>query len=162
MGWIALKIFTPRGRVAWGVSHQHAFYLQNLQPPTLVYTKEIWIQNVGRAPVSDVEVIFAATPDHFDIWPQRNFTTTQNPNGNLVIKVDSLNKREYFTISMLQTAVETPLVTNVRWTGGVGKQRAMAPQQVYPKSVLIAVQLVILFGVFSMLYFLLRILSASI
>jgi hypothetical protein len=86
IGWAAVRIFLPRGRVAWGVSHQHAFLLQNLQPPTLVYTKEIWIQNVGRAPVENVEIVFAATPTHFDIWPQRNFSSAQNQTAILWLR----------------------------------------------------------------------------
>lgn len=156
VGGILIRIFTPRGKLAWGVSHQHAFYLQHLQPPTLVYTKELWIQNVGRASVENIEVILASPPNHFDIWPQRNFTRTQNPNGNLIITVDSLSRGEYFTLSMFNITLDTPPVTNVRWSGGVGQQRPMAPQQVLkPWQRRLGLALV-LFGVFSLLYFLVR------
>jgi hypothetical protein len=97
----------------------------------LVYVKEIWVQNIGRAPAENVEVILAFAPNHFDIWPQRHFTNAANPNGNFVIKVDNLNRNEHFAISMLQVGGETPLVTNVRWSGGVGQKRPMAPQQAF-------------------------------
>jgi hypothetical protein len=154
-GWIIVRLFLPRGKIAWGVSHQHAFLLQKPQPG-MVYTKQIWVQNIGRAPVQNIEMVFAAPPNHFDIWPQRHFTTAQNPNGNLIVGVDNLNPREYFTISMLQVGIDTPLVTNVRWNGGVGRQRQMAPQQVLPRWVQVTILGVLAFGVFSILYFLIR------
>ena len=113
-------------------------------------------QNVGRASVENIEVILASPPNHFDIWPQRNFTRTQNPNGNLIITVDSLSRGEYFTLSMFNITLDTPPVTNVRWSGGVGQQRPMAPQQVLkPWQRRLGLALV-LFGVFSLLYFLVR------
>jgi hypothetical protein len=156
IGWLILLIISPRGKVAWGVSHQHAFFLQNNQPPIMVYTKEIWVQNIGRAPVQHVEVILAATPTHFDIWPQRKFAHTTNPSGNFVISVDDLNRREYFTISMLQVSSETPMVTNVRWSGGVGQLRPMSPQQAYSRWVIVLVRSLLAFAIFSIIYFLFR------
>jgi hypothetical protein len=113
IGWFLLWLFTPRGKITWSVSHQHAFGLHSLQPPTVVYTREIWIQNVGRAIVEDVEVILNFAPSNFDIWPRRQFTTEITPNGNLVLKFDHLNRREYFTISLFHMAVFPPDITNV-------------------------------------------------
>ena len=153
IGWLLIRFFTPRGKLAWGVSHQHAFLLQNPQPGTLVYTKQLWIQNVGRAPVQGIEVILASSPNHFDIWPQRHFTTAQNPSGNLVINVDNLSRREHFTVSMLNVGVDTPPVTNVRWNGGVGRERLMAPGQVFKSWQRRLAESLTLMGTFSVLYF---------
>jgi hypothetical protein len=63
---------------------------------------------------------------------------------------------------MLQTAMDTPLVTNVRWNGGQAQQRPMAPQQVYSKWLTAAVRIVLLFGVFSFFYFMVRFVSSLI
>jgi hypothetical protein len=155
LSWLFVSVFS-RGKVAWGFSHQHTFFLQNNQPPILVYIKEIWVQNIGRAPVENVEVVLAAPPNHFDIWPQRNYTNTTNPGGNFVIKIDGLNRNEYFAISMLQVGAETPLVTNVRWSGGVGQKLPMAPQRAFPRWVVHALRGLLLFALFSIVYFLSR------
>jgi hypothetical protein len=155
IGWVIIRIFTPRGKLAWGVSHQHVFLLNNPQP-SLVYIKELWIQNIGRAPVQGIEVVLAAPPHHFDIWPQRNFNNLQNPSGNFVINVDNLNRREYFTVSMLNVAAETSVVTNVRWNGGIGRQLPMAPQQAFSRRRIRLLGSLMLFGVFSLLYFMAR------
>lgn len=160
LGWLGLRVILPRAKIAWGISHQHAFLLQNVQQPTLVYTGEIWVQNVGRARAEGIEIILAAAPNHFDVWPQRNFSTVTNPNGNLIIKFDDFNRREYVTISMFQPAVQLPLVTNVRWSGGMGKQVPMGPHQLHPAWLLNTVRAIVVFGLFSILYFLFRILTA--
>jgi hypothetical protein len=118
----------------------------------MVCTREIWVQNVGRALAEDIEVVFATKPAHFNIWWQRSYLTHTNPDGSYLIKVENLNRREWFTISMLQTVVVPPLVTNVRWAGGVSEQRPMQPSEVLPRWKQIALQAVLLFGVFSILF----------
>jgi hypothetical protein len=159
-------LLIPRAKVAWGVSHQRAFAVppqparpaqdgqpeQAAQPGLMVYTREIWVQNVGRALAEGIEVVFATTPAHFNIWPQRSYLTHANPDGNYVIKVENLNRREWFTISMLQTVVEPPIVTNVRWAGGIAEQRPMQPTEILPRWKSVALQAVLLIGVFSILF----------
>jgi hypothetical protein len=123
----------------------------------LVYTKEIWVQNVGRVLAEDVEVILPAKPMHFDVWPQRHFSELVNPDDSLTIKFDNLNSREWVTISIFQTNVEPSNVANVRWRGGVGKKVPMGPQQIFPSWYLSILRAILLFGVFSFFYFMSRI-----
>src|SRR5579884_312095 len=122
IGWIAIRIYSGKPKVAWAFSHQHAFFLKSLNPPLLAYTKEIWVQNV--------------------------------------VKVDHLNPKEYITLSIFQTGSESLSVANVRWHGGVGKRRPMGPQQIFPRWWNVVVQGFILFGFFSLVYFLIRIFGA--
>jgi hypothetical protein len=156
LSWIVLRILTPRARIAWGISHQHAFLLQNLQSQTIVYTREIWIQNIGRARAEGLEVILNAAPNHFDVWPQRHFAQLTNPNGNLIIKFDDLNRREHVTISMFQPMIQLPLVTNVRWSGGQGMQLPMAPQRVWPNWFIRVLFALLILGAFTILYVIVR------
>jgi hypothetical protein len=156
VGWVLVRMFTLRGRVAWAVSHQHAFNLQNLTPPTLVHTREMWVQNVGRARVDSVEVVLNFAPGYYDIWPQRQFSTQTTPNNNFVLTFDNLNPREFFTISLFQITNQPPMTTNVRWSGGVGEQRQMAPQQVVSRARLNILGFLILMGFFAIFYFVVR------
>lgn len=157
IGWLALRIFTGRARIAWAFSHQHAFYLQNTNPPVLAYTKEIWVQNVGRVLAENIEVILPAKPPHFDVWPQRHFSELPNPDGSLTLKFDNLNSREHVAISIFQTHTEPSNIANVRWCGGVGKKVPMGPQQIWPRWYLSILRTVLLFGFFSFFYFVSRI-----
>jgi len=114
------------------------------------------VQNVGRATVEDVELLLNFPPGHFDIWPQRQFTQEVTPNNNLILKFDNLNPREHFTVSVFQVTTQPPLMTNLRWRGGVGRQRLMAPQQVLPPWFLNLIRFVFLIGVFAVFYLLVR------
>lgn len=180
------RFLTPKGKVAWSVSHQSTFFWRPQPTPAqpaapaqptapaqpaahvpaqnarvvLVYTRDIWIQNVGRAVVTDVEVVLNYDPQHFEIWPQRNFATTTNPRGNYIIKLDSLNPGEWMVVSLLNVDAEIPIVTNVRWEGGQAKERPMAPQQVLPKWARALVAALLLVGVFSLIYFAFRIIQS--
>jgi len=156
LGWIGVRTYTGRSKIAWAFSHQHAFNLQNLTPPVLAYTNEIWVQNVGRVVAEEVEIILGAKPQHYDVWPQRHFSELFNPDGSLVIKLDHLNSREHVTISMFQTATQPPMLTNVRWKGGVGKRVPMGPRQIFPRWFSLFLQCLILLGFFSFWYFLFR------
>jgi hypothetical protein len=138
---------------------EHAFGLQHLQPPTIVYTRELWVQNIGRARAEGVEVVLAAAPNHFDVWPQRHFECLNNPNGNLIIRFDDLNRREHVTISMFQTAGVPPMVTNVRWRGGQGTKMQMAPQRVLPPWFLRSLLVLLIIGVFAVIYLFVRLIQ---
>lgn len=179
------RIIAPRGRLKWGVSHQFAFAFpvtpqragQNEQtekgggpgsekqevapvepaPRTmLVRTREIWFQNIGRAPVTGIEVVLNYPPQHYEIWPQREYDQAVNPAGRLILKVRTLAFREQFTISMLDAQMDLPEVLNVRWDKGLGIQVPMGPQQIHPRWVLESVRLFLIFGGFSAIYWVVR------
>jgi hypothetical protein len=156
IGWIVLRIFTPRANVAWAFSHQHCFLLQNINPSLLAFTKEIWVQNIGRVLAEEVEVVLPARPPHFDIWPQRHYVELPNPDGSLVIKFDHLNRREAVTISIFQTGNAFPDAVNVRWLGGVGRQLPMGPMRIWPRWILRLFATLMLIGVFAVFYFIVR------
>jgi hypothetical protein len=156
VGWGILRVVQGKSRIVWAVSHQHAFNLTNANPPGIAYTNEIWVQNVGRVMAEDVEVILAYRPQHFDVWPQRHFVDLANPDQSITIRFDNLNRREYVTISLIQGATQPPMVTNVRWRGGVGQQVPMARQQIFPLWVRSITLLLITLGFFSFWYFLIR------
>lgn len=157
VGWIIIRVYIGQGKIAWAFSHQHAFYLSHLNPPVLAYTKEIWIQNIGRSIAEDVEIVFVFRPEHFEVWPQRHYEVLTNPENNLTIKMDTLNSREFVTISLFQTAMEPPVVTSVRWCGGQGKLVQMGPQQIRPRWFIMLLTALLLLGFFSFWYFLFRI-----
>ena len=156
LGWLTLRIFTGRARVAWAFSHQHVFYLNSLDPPILAYTREIWVQNVGKAIAEDVEIIFPSKPPHFEVWPKRSYSEINCPDGGFVIKLDNLNTREHLTISIFQAHTSPADFINIRWKGGVGKQIPMGPQQLFPRWFQLTVVTLLYIGVFSSLYFISR------
>ncbi|MGA9602538.1 MAG: hypothetical protein WBQ82_00320 [Methyloceanibacter sp.] len=151
-----------RGRLGWSISHQHNF-LVPIQPPQgaaklaqpalqTVYTRDIWVQNVGRGSITNIELVLNYPPQHYEIWPQREFQVVMNPDGRMVIKVASLGAREFFTVVMLSVAHELPLVTNVRSSDGVARAVTMGPQQIFSRPFVQLLRLMLFLGIAAAVY----------
>jgi hypothetical protein len=49
------------------------------------YTRDIagyiWVQNTGRGLITNIEVVLNYPPQHYEIWPQREYQVETNPMG---------------------------------------------------------------------------------
>ena len=170
----AERRFAPRGRLIWSVPHQHVFVVpprpQSPVPtppaaspgggpvpaipqPLVVRTRDVWIQNFGRATVREIEIVLNWAPEHFEIWPQRDFTRSENPDHKLIIRVNSLGHREFFVISMFGAGGELPAVINVRSADGVAREVGTHVERNWPRWLLLAMLGLMFFGIFSIVYF---------
>jgi len=160
VGTLVGRMLIARSRIVWGVSHGFVFQVKRdpAQPATMFYTMTVVVQNVGRAPATEVEVHFNFTPEHFQIWPTLVYDMVTNPEGRFTIKIGNLGKREYFTLELLSTNA-LPEVLRVRSPNGDAKKVPMAPRQVFPAWVnrsLFALLILGLFSIVQNLFFLLR------
>lgn len=131
---LVARAFTARGKLLWSVSHQHIYSMPRLDDEGRfpVRTQQIWFRNAGRASIEAIEIILNWQPQHFEIWNPRQFSTTTLPDGRLVISLPNLSGQEGFTLSLIDTFNDLPMVLNVRWKGGMGKNIPMMPQRVWP------------------------------
>lgn len=100
-----LKVFHPRPRVVWGISHSHSFSLPLPQGGTApVVTQSVFIQNAGRAEAERVEVYLNFAPTHYEIWPAVKHTTSTAPGATprLIIEMETLSPGERLTLEMIQ------------------------------------------------------------
>ncbi len=173
---ILRRIFVPKGRIAWGISHEEHFILppQQLPPPPPeqpplplplalpqsinVRIRQIFIQNIGRAIAEDVEVTINFLPQHWHAFPPlaQMMPNTQDRFFRLHTKM--LNKREHFIISMFESRgnMVLPDVLTVRWKGGVAKQVPMVPRQKFPTWFERSVVAAVYFGIFAAVFVILR------
>jgi hypothetical protein len=103
----------PRGRVAWGISHNEHFIIppqqsasQQPEQPTLplplpppqlnVLIRQIFIQNVGRAVTEDVEITINFVPQHWHAFPPILQVAPSGQDRFLRLQTKMLNKREFF------------------------------------------------------------------
>jgi hypothetical protein len=167
IGWY----LTPRGKITWGVSHQQNFLLPPAQPqqtsaesaqtpsnpplPIRVFTQDVRVENTGRARIDAVEVILNYAPFHYEVWPTHQFQISATPGNrsHFVMTFANLAAKEWLVISLFSINQEIPLVTNVRWSGGVGKQVPIAPLRVWPKWVRATFWTFLLLGLFALAYF---------
>lgn len=80
------------------------------QPPTLnISTHALTIQNLGWRTANQIEIIHGQAPQLFRMQPQLNFTQTTLPNGEHVITIPTLARREWVTIQVLTVGTLPPL-----------------------------------------------------
>lgn len=164
---IGRRVVVPRGRVAWGISNNEYFILP-AQPPAQptainVLTRQIFVQNVGRAVAEDVEVTINFLPQHWHAFPPILQIMPNTQDRFLRLQTKMLNRREYFIISMFNAQTATPGVqtllpdvNTVRWKGGVARQVALVPQQQLPTWRARLLVAAMYFGFISALFIILR------
>lgn len=131
---VLFRYLRPAARIRWGLSHGFAFTLTppNAKPQTL-YTQTIFVQNIGRAAASDVEVHLNFKPEHFQLWPSHSFAVETTPDNHFLIRLKNLGRnREWFTIEMVSGSA-LPAILRVRTADGEAPQVPMAPTQQFPR-----------------------------
>ena len=120
-----------------------------------VWTRQVWIQNGGNAPVDEIEVVLNHHPQHFEFWPPRPYETRTLDVGREVILVRNLAPRENLILALLESRpdVQLPDVLVVRSKTDVGKQVPLGPQRIYPTWINLLVLGVLLFGIGSLTQF---------
>jgi len=157
VGWL----LRPNAKVVWGASHQFAFNVPQASGGTmLIYTKTIFVRNLGRAAARDIEIHFAHKPEHLQIWPTFQYTVASNPEHYFMVVVSTLGPREYFSIEVIQSVRDIPLVTRLRTVDGECKQIAMAPQQIFGRWFTWTVVSLLVLGIFAVIELLIRLYSA--
>ena len=146
-GWL----MRPRARLVWGLSHgfAHAVPLTdtNGHRDVIIYTASHVISNSSRSTAHNVEVTLNYKPLTCELWPQRAFTTENNPNGRFLIKMDSFSPKEYVTINMLCHNQECPDLLNVRCDESVGKSVPIAPMVIISLTMKVIVLVLLIAGI---------------
>ena len=64
------------------------------KPPVVLATEFATVQNSGWESLQNIEITFESEPDHFQVFPTRNYTTNTNPNGHFTYRIGSLGAKE--------------------------------------------------------------------
>ena len=152
-GYLA-QFFQPRSKLVCWSPHNFFFNLKN--EGVVLQTNSLTLQNVGRQPAEDVEVIHKQRPDFFELFPSVEYQEATNPNGEHVIKIKSLGPKEWVVVQMLSYKTP-PVLSNIRWKHGQGKWVQIQPQRVLAKWVLTSLNALVLIGAGTIVYWLLRV-----
>ena len=147
----------PQAKVVWGASHGFVFNItQQGNPPgpiSQVYTGTAFVQNVGKGTAENIEIVLNYRPQHFQVWPALNYTTALNAENHFIINIANLGPKEFTTIEMLSANIDNPATLRVRTTHGDAKHVNIAPTRIQPKSLLFGFGVLLLMGLFCILYF---------
>lgn len=117
---IVLRRLQPKAKLHFWWPHQFAFDVRSnepAQPPLLVFTRSIRLDNVGREAATNVEVVHNSRPQNFKIWPPMDWSEATNPEGFHFIKLPRLNPREGVSIELL-SAQQLPELSAARCDQG--------------------------------------------
>ncbi len=127
---LLLRELEPRVKVVWWSPHQFQFQLP--QPPNILLTHAITIQNIGRKKAEGIEIVHTSKPSFFQLQPPLNYVESYTPQGEHIVRVDSLGQKEFFTIQFL-SMLPVPQLLYIRSTAGHAQAIQTQFQRVFPK-----------------------------
>jgi hypothetical protein len=133
----------------------HNFFFNLKKEGVVLQTNSLTLQNVGRRPAEEVEIIHKERPDFFELHPSVEHQETTNPNGEHLIKIKSLGPKEWVVLQTLSYKTP-PVLNNVRWKHGQAKWVQIQPQRVWPQWIYVGLNVLLLVGAGSIIYWLLR------
>lgn len=148
------RFFEPKSKLLGWSPHNFLFNLQ--KEGVVIQTNSLTVQNWGRKPAEDIEIIHKTRPDFFEIHPSIVYTESTNPNGEHVIHVKTLGPKEWFLVQLLSYKT-VPQLQNVRWKNGQCKWVQIVPQRVLPRPFLVTLKVLMLVGIGTIAYWLIRV-----
>lgn len=148
-----LRYFDPKPRLRWGTSHAFTFVVPAEDGKlNLLRTQTIFVINEGRALCEGVELHLAYRPEHFQLWPTMDYSTTTNPEGLFLIKIPSLAPKERVSVEVIESRGDLPFITRVRSTAGDAQVVVIAAMKVEPQWKLAIVGMLVLAGAFLLIW----------
>ena len=155
------KHFRPRAKIIYGIRNSFTFLVdqplrgpdgQEIRPTQSVTTRSFSISNTGKETAKNVEITFNWKPQFINVWPPRNFKTSDSAHGRFSVILDSLSPEEIFGIELLSINSNLPEITVVRCDECVGDEVPMSPQEVQPTWRIIAGTYLVFAGIAATIY----------
>lgn len=129
---LLLRELAPKVRLVFWIPHSFTFQIAIPGDPSTtvaLLTHAVTIQNIGRRTAEELEIVLRRKPDVFNLAPALDFTVSDTPDGQQVIRLRSLGPKEFFTIEFLSW-VSHPEVLAIRSKAGAARPidvRAVQP-----------------------------------
>ncbi len=148
---LVLQRLKDKPRLLYWLPGSFLFQLKN--PDVTLRTDSLTIQNIGRQPAADIEIIHKARPDHFQFSTPIDFTEATTPSGDHIIKIASLGPKEHVNIQLM-SHTNLPVLLNVRSAEGRAQLIQVQLQRLFPKPLMIFLAGLMLLGLGFLLYWL--------
>ncbi len=127
---LALQRFADKPKLQYFVPGTFLFNLED--PKVQLQTDSLTIQNSGRKSAENIEIVHKERPDHFQFSQAIGYREELNPNGEFLIKIDSLGPKEFLNIQYL-SHTKVSFVSRVRSDQGEAQLIQVHFQPIYPK-----------------------------
>ncbi len=119
----------------------------------MIRTASIVVGNAGLQSAKNVEVSFNWKPAILNVIPARSYTDLISPFDRYTVKFDSFAPHEQVTIDIISINADLPGLTAVRCDDCQAKEISMAPQRVWPNSLLLILTAMMLLGMATTVFF---------
>ena len=139
--------------------HSSAFTARPVgQPPFVIHTHDVVIQNVGKKPANNVRVCHAVLPEQFNVFPSVPYTVEELPDGKRDIVIPKVVPGQLIVISYLYypPLVWSQVHAGIRSDEGFARQVEMQLQRKMPTWLNAVVAVGFLIGCLTVLYLIWR------
>jgi hypothetical protein len=153
VGYLSRYVEPTSKLVHWS---PHNFFFDIKDAKVVLQSNSLAVQNIGRRPAEDVEIIHKARPDFFQFSPPVAFEEEANPSGEHVLRIKALGPKEWVFLQLLSYQ-SVPFLQNVRWKHGQSKVVIVQPFRVWPRPIRILSNVLLVVGAGTLLYWLCRV-----
>lgn len=146
---IALQRLKDRPKLLYWIPGSFLFQLK--QQNVELRTDSLTIQNVGREPAKDLEIVHKQRPDHFQFSTAIAFTEETNPTGEHIIKIANLGANEHINLQLISFKA-IPVLLAVRSATGQAQSIEVHLQRVIPRWLQVSAGAAMLLGAGFFLY----------
>lgn len=150
---LLLQRYQAKPKLLYWIPGTFTFELK--EPKLAIRTDSVTIQNDGRKPATNIEIVHKERPDHFQFSTAISYSEETTPSGEHIIKVPSLGPKEHVNIQLLGHT-KIPVLLNVRSAEGPAQNIQVHLQRIFPKWVYVFVGALMLLGFGFGVYWLIR------
>lgn len=152
-GGIILERLKPTSKLVAWFPHNSRFTLKDVD--VTLQTNLLTLQNLGRKPAENVELVHRQRPDHFQFHPAIRYVEDTGPDDSHILRIESLGAKEFVTLQLLSYKT-APEILSIRSKDGPAKTINVRLQRMYPKAVDLAIKALTVFGGVTLLYWAVR------
>lgn len=153
LGGIILEKLKPASKLVAWFPHNSRFILKDID--VTLQTNLLTLQNLGRKPAENVELVHRQRPDHFQFHPPIRYTEETGPDDSHILRIESLGAKEFVSLQLLSYKT-APEIMSIRSKDGPAKTINVRLQRIYPKVADLGVKALIAFGALTFLYWVIR------
>ncbi len=157
IGGFVARLFERKPRVIYFVSQASGFCQRNaeLDEEIWSFSHSIVLQNVGRRTAKNIRISHPVWPIQFNISLSTRYEVSSLPDQGAEIIINQLVPREQVTISYLYAPPLTYqyIISEVKHDEGFARPQRVLLQRQFPKSVSLMLNILMLLGAITFIYF---------
>ncbi len=116
-------LFRAKVEIIWGSTSlsYHNFKLTEDGAPIAVSTEKLYVQNVGKKPASNIELILTDIPTSYTLWSPRDHQSKAMAGGGFSITVPSLASSELLIVDVIDIDSRNPKLLSVNCPDAIPK-----------------------------------------